>query len=136
MLSKKHNPLATLFVLLTLVGVSKPAKALLVTQNSEVTTSIAKQLPQEAEVKIAAFKSAFNIDNIDLVGESVTANSNNNSNLIADTDVNSDTPLDIGNLNANFDSEDSGSLDPDLEDSGSPDSGLENSGEINFDSSR
>ena len=52
MLNKRHNPVATFFILLTIVGVAKPAKALVEGQNERVMTSISKALPQETRVKL------------------------------------------------------------------------------------
>ena len=53
MLNKRHNPVVTFFILLTLVGVSKPAKALSEVQNDGTMTSISEALPQQTRVKIA-----------------------------------------------------------------------------------
>ena len=59
MLNKRHNPVAAFFILLTLVGVSKPAKALLGGQNDGVMASISEVLPQETRVKIASSDNAI-----------------------------------------------------------------------------
>ena len=53
MLTKRHNPVVTFFILLTLVGVSKPAKAFSEGQNDGAMTSISEALPQQTRVKIA-----------------------------------------------------------------------------------
>ncbi len=59
MLHKKHNSVVTLAILLTLVGVSKPAKAYLLAQSDPAakTFAVPDKLPQDATVKIAASSS-------------------------------------------------------------------------------
>ena len=53
MLNKQRNPVVTLFVLLALVGISKPAKAFLLAQADVPTSnfSVPEQLPDAAAVK-------------------------------------------------------------------------------------
>ncbi len=64
MLHKRHNSVVTLFLLLALVGVSKPAKAFLLAQSENVPTTFAlpDKLPQDAEVQIAASNSTSSIN--------------------------------------------------------------------------
>ena len=64
MLHKRHNSLVTLFILLALVGVSKPAKAFLLAQSENVPTtfSLPEKLPQDAKVQIAASNSTSSIN--------------------------------------------------------------------------
>ena len=64
MLHKRHNSLITLFLLLALVGVSKPAKAFLLAQsdNAPTTFSLPDKLAQDAEVQIAASNSTSSIN--------------------------------------------------------------------------
>jgi ABC-type phosphate transport system substrate-binding protein len=63
MLHKRHNSVVTLAILLTLVGVSKPAKAFLLAQSDKASTTFAvpDKLPQDAMVKIAASSSTSGI---------------------------------------------------------------------------
>ena len=200
MLNKRHNPVATFFILLTIVGVAKPAKALVEGQSDRVMTSISEAWPQQTQVKLATtdgavvvnqsrdftneaflrvssttqdLKSAWNrspnraditeiasgagseksqkfIESLDRENTIAEVNSipaldiytNNGDrdlnvglNFVADTDIDNSRSLTNAdeNLNANFDLENSGSVNPTLEDSGSVDSNLEDSGEINFD---
>ncbi|NJO94988.1 MAG: solute-binding protein [Pleurocapsa sp. CRU_1_2] len=55
MLHKRHNSVVTLAILLTLVGVSKPAKAVLLAQSDSAakTFAVPDKLPQDATVRIA-----------------------------------------------------------------------------------
>ncbi|MEM7756887.1 MAG: substrate-binding domain-containing protein [Cyanobacteria bacterium P01_A01_bin.40] len=64
MLHKRHNSVVTLFILLTFVGISKPARAFMLAQLNTVpsTFSVPEQLPQDAEVKIAASNSTSSIN--------------------------------------------------------------------------
>ena len=64
MLHKRHNSVITLAILLTFVGVSKPAKALLLAQaeTAPPTFSLPDQLPQNAKVQIAASNSTSSIN--------------------------------------------------------------------------
>ena len=200
MLNKRHNPVATFFILLTIVGVAKPAKALVEGQSDRVMTSISEAWPQQTQVKLATtdgavvvnqsrdftneaflrvssttqdLKSAWNrspnradiaeiasgagseksqkfIESLDRENAIAKVNSipaldtytNNGDrdlnvglNFVADTDIDNSRSLTNAdeNLNANFNLENSGSVNPTLEDSGSVDSNLEDSGEINFD---
>ena len=59
MLHKRHNSVVTFFILLTLFGVSKPAKAFLLAQGDGAPTTFAApdKLPQDAEINIAASNS-------------------------------------------------------------------------------
>ena len=170
MLNKRHNPVATFFILLTIVGVAKPAKALVEGQNEPVMTSISEvsissttqdarsawnQSPNPSDIAAIASgaeleKSQKFIESQDRENGITRVNSisaldtyiNNGDrdssvslNFVADTDIGdrqSSTNADK-NLNANFDLEDSGSVNPTLEDSGSVEPDLEDSGEINFD---
>jgi ABC-type phosphate transport system substrate-binding protein len=63
MLHKRHNSVVTLAVLLTLVGVSKPAKAFLLAQSDTVpkTFAVPDKLPKDTTVKIAASSSINSI---------------------------------------------------------------------------
>ena len=65
MLHKRHNSVVTLAVLLTLVGVSKPAKAFLLAQSDPATTTftVPDKLPEDAVVKIASSNSTNSINN-------------------------------------------------------------------------
>ena len=65
MLHKRHNSVVTLAVLLTLVGVSKPAKAFLLAQSDTAPTTftVPDKLSEDAAVRIAASNSADNINN-------------------------------------------------------------------------
>ena len=64
MLHKRHNSVVTLFILLAFVGVSKPARALILSQSdpANATFSIPEQLPQDAKIKIAADNSTSSIN--------------------------------------------------------------------------
>ena len=64
MLHKRNNSVITLTVLLAVVGVSKPAKAFLLTQADEVKTAFtqADELPKNATVQVAASNSINSID--------------------------------------------------------------------------
>jgi len=59
MLNKRHNSVITLSILLTLVGLSKPAKAFLLAQVDVVQTTftVPEELPQNTKVGIAASNS-------------------------------------------------------------------------------
>ncbi|MEO0014248.1 MAG: hypothetical protein RLZZ535_2637, partial [Cyanobacteriota bacterium] len=59
MLHKRHNSVATLAILLSLVGVSEPAKAFLLAQSDTAPNAFAvpDKLPQDTTVKIAASSS-------------------------------------------------------------------------------
>ncbi len=200
MLNKRHNPVATFFILLTIVGVAKPAKALVEGQSDRAIASISEAWPQQTQVKLATtdgavvvnqrrdftneaflrvssttqdLKSAWNrspnraditeiasgagseksqkfIESLDRENTIAEVNSipaldtytNNGDrdlnvglNFVADTDIDNSRSLTNADedLNANFDLENSGSVNPTLEDSGEIDSNLEDSGEINFD---
>ena len=62
MLHKTHNSVVTFFILLTLVGVSKPAKAFLLAQSDvSPTFTVPEELPQDAAVKIATSNSTSSI---------------------------------------------------------------------------
>lgn len=63
MLNKRHNSVVTLAILLTLVGVSKPAKADLVAQAgaAPATFTVPDKLPQNSTVNIGASNSATSI---------------------------------------------------------------------------
>ena len=119
MLNRKHNPVATLFVLLTLVGVSKPVKALLIAQNEGVTTSVLE----------------------DSLSEKLFTSSSNSNSAIAER-TNSITARDFVTSNADDNSgtvvgdtnlEDSGTVNLELKDSGLVNIDLRDSGQINFD---
>ncbi|MFM2315305.1 MAG: hypothetical protein RLZZ04_4581, partial [Cyanobacteriota bacterium] len=63
MLNKRHNSVVTLAILLTLVGVSKPAKADLVAQAgaTSATFTVPDKLPKDSTVKIGASNSTSSI---------------------------------------------------------------------------
>ena len=65
MLHKKHNSVITLAILLTLVGVSKPAKAFLLAQSDTApsTFTVPEELSEDATIKIAASNSTDSIGN-------------------------------------------------------------------------
>jgi ABC-type phosphate transport system substrate-binding protein len=64
MLHKQHNSVITLAVLLSLVGLSEPAKAFLITQSDPSPKSFAvpDQLPQDTKIQIAASNSTNSIN--------------------------------------------------------------------------
>ncbi|MGB5635183.1 MAG: hypothetical protein WBM86_20720, partial [Waterburya sp.] len=111
MLHKRHNSVVTLFVLLTFVGVSKPAKAFLLAQSETVATtfSLPDELPQDVEVDDSGLA---NLEVEDSGG------------------INPDVE-DSGGINPEV--EDSGGINPDVEDSGGINPDVEGSGEINPD---
>ncbi len=63
MLHKTHNSVVTLAILLSLVGVSKPAKAFLLAQSDTTPTTftVPDKLPQDSAVKIATSNSTSSI---------------------------------------------------------------------------
>ncbi len=63
MLHKTHNSVVTLAILLSLVGISKPAKAFLLAQSDTVPTTftVPDKLPQDSAVKIATSNSTSSI---------------------------------------------------------------------------
>ncbi len=62
MLHKTHNSVVTLAILLSLVGISKPAKAFLAQSDTVPTTfTVPDKLPQDSAVKIATSNSTSSI---------------------------------------------------------------------------
>ena len=114
MLLNKHNSLATLAILLALVGVPKSAKAFSIAQSDSApqTQSVPEELSQ-AEL------------NNGIANENALAGADA-SEMVADAELNADLQ-DSGAVNTDL--EDSGEIDTDLEDSGAVNTDWENSGE-------
>ena len=133
MLNKSHNPVTTLFILLTLAGISQPARALSIAQNSETSFSGSSKIAREVD------KSADgNFKERDSGSVNLDLEESGRIDFDAEDsgEINSDLQeQDSGSTNQDL--EYSGSVNPDLEDSGSVNPDLEDSGQtLSFNNSR